>query len=54
MTGARIRLVLAVAVYLGWLGWLGAAVYHAAYRPDRPAVLSRAQLTAASWSRASR
>lgn len=48
MTRARPLFLLALAAFLGWLGWLGYAVYAARYAPDRSAVLSRAQLTAAT------
>jgi hypothetical protein len=48
MSRARLLLVLALAAFVGWLGWLGYAVYAARYAPDRSAVLSRAQLTAAT------
>lgn len=48
MTRARILLLLTLAAFLGWLGWLGYAVYAARYAPDKSAVLSRAQLTAAT------
>ena len=44
MTGARIRLVVAAALFLGWIGWLGYAVS----QKGRSPVLSRAQLTAAT------
>ena len=47
MTFARIRLVVAVAMFVGWLGWLAAAVYEARHAPDRAALLSRSQLLAA-------
>ena len=48
MTRARFFFVVALAAFLGWLGWLGYAVYVARYAPDKSAVLSRAQLTAAT------
>ena len=48
MTRARLLFVLALVAFLGWLGWLGYAVYAARYAPDKPVVLSRAQLTAAT------
>lgn len=48
MTRARILFALALTAFLGWLGWLGYAVYAARYAPDKSAVLSRAQLTAAT------
>jgi hypothetical protein len=48
MSRARLLLVLALAAFVGWLGWLGYAVYAARYAPDKSAVLSRAQLTAAT------
>ena len=48
MTRARLLFLLALAAFLGWLGWLGYAVYAARYAPDKVAVLSRAQLTAAT------
>jgi hypothetical protein len=43
MTFARIRLVIAAALFLGWIGWLAYAVS----QKGKAAVLSRAQLTAA-------
>ena len=48
MTRARLFYVVALAAFLGWLGWLGYAVYAARYAPNKSAVLSRAQLTAAT------
>jgi hypothetical protein len=48
MTRSRFLFVLSLAAFLGWLWWLGYAVYAARYAPDRPAILSRAQLTAAT------
>jgi hypothetical protein len=44
MTFARLRLVVAAALFLGWLGWLGWAVWH----KGTVQVVSRAQLTAAT------
>ena len=44
MTFARIRLVVAAALFLGWLGYLGYAVS----RKGTVQIVSRAQLTAAS------
>ena len=49
MSRARLLCVLALAAFVGWLGWLGAAVYQARYAPGRSPVLSRAQLTAATY-----
>jgi hypothetical protein len=48
MTRARLFYIVALAAFLGWLGWLGYAVYAARYAPEKPVVLSRAQLTAAT------
>jgi hypothetical protein len=48
MSRNRVVLAVAAAAFLGWLGWLGYAVYKARFTPDRPIVLSRAQLTAAT------
>lgn len=44
MTRARIQLVVAAALFVGWVSWLGYAVS----QKGRTAVLSRAQLTAAT------
>ena len=44
MTGAKLRLAIAVALFLGWVGWLG---YAAVYKSRAP-VISRAQAAAAS------
>jgi len=44
MSGARLRLVIAVTLFVGWLAWLGYAV---SQRNTAP-VVSRAQLTAAT------
>jgi hypothetical protein len=48
MSGARLRLVIAAVLFVGWLAWLGYAVYHARFTPQPPVVVSRAQLTAAT------
>jgi hypothetical protein len=44
MTRARIRLIVAAALFLGWVAWLGYAVL----QKGRTVVVSRAQLTAAT------
>lgn len=44
MSGARLRLVLAAAAFLGWIGWLGYAVSQS----GRTAVVSRAQIVGAT------
>ncbi len=44
MTGVRLRFAAAVALFLGWLGWLGVAVLEKGKHP----VVSRSQLTAAT------
>ena len=48
MTRARALLALAAVLFLGWLVWLGVAVYQARWAPDTTPVVSRAQLTAAT------
>ncbi|OWK35935.1 hypothetical protein [Fimbriiglobus ruber] len=44
MSFARLRLILAAALFLGWIAWLGYAVS----QKGRVAVISRGQLTAAT------
>jgi hypothetical protein len=44
MTGAKVRLLLAAALFLGWLGWLG----YAALTKSRGPVVSRAAAAAAT------
>jgi hypothetical protein len=48
MTGARIRLIVTLALFAGWLAWLAVAVYQARHDPNRVPVVSRAQLLAAN------
>lgn len=48
MSVARIRLLVAFALFAGWLGWLAVAVYEARHDPARVPVVSRAQLLAAN------
>jgi hypothetical protein len=45
MNFVRVRFWIALALFLGWLSWLGYAVWYNQYR--RPDALSRAQLTGA-------
>jgi len=47
MTGARIRLIVAAILFLGWIGWLALAVI--VHRTNPPEVVSRSQLTDAVW-----
>lgn len=47
MSRGRILLAVAVAAYVGWLSWLGYAVYVARWT-DKSPVVSRAQLIAAT------
>ena len=44
MTGVRLRFALALALFLGWLGWLAVAAREKGKHP----ILSRSQLTAAT------
>lgn len=48
MSRARLFLIAAAALFLGWIAWLGYAVFEARYAPEPPVVVSRAQLTAAT------
>lgn len=48
MTRARVLLVVAAVLFVGWLGWLFAAVYKARWAGDTAPVISRAQLVAAT------
>lgn len=48
MSRARVLLILAAALFIGWLGWLGYAVYAARWVEDTAPVVSRAQLVAAT------
>ena len=48
MRPRRLWLAVTLAVYVGWLGWLGYAVWGARWAADRTPVVSRAQLAGAT------